>query len=222
MRDEFGEEMSEASLWRLANEYACLNEWKTLGTCLGLDDNDICAIESRYLIRDGLKECFYQCMLTWHLRQPENCSLSYFFKVLKRLNKPIEFIERLEERLINKSIARTNDSKRMLEMYAKRVDNAVNSLGEVKLDESHLWLASASLAPQWKTVARNLGLTELDLISIELKHMLADGVRECCYQSLLLWSQISYEHANLAYLCSSLIQMKFNLFAKQLLEQLLV
>jgi hypothetical protein len=71
---------------------------------------------------------------------------------------------------------------------------------------------------EWKTISRNLNLTELDLISIEMKYMQTDGIRECCYQSLLKWSQFFYEQTSLESLCLSMIQMNLNLYAKQLLE----
>ena len=77
------------------------------------------------------------------------------------------------------------------------------------------------MAQEWKSIGRGLNLSELDLANINLKYS-SEGIRECCYQTLILWNQIYYETSHLEYLCLNLIEMKFNLFAKKMIEQCLI
>lgn len=213
-------ELDEKYLWLITSKYERLNEWKLISIALGLEISDVQIIQAKYLISDGLKECFYQCLLKWRLKQPEHCYLDYFLNILKhKLNKSNEFIMNLKQQLANTSTQTAND---MLQLYLTSLQNKrdlnVAKL-QLKLEEKELWLASGLIFQEWKTISRSLNLTELDLVQIEHKHMQSDGIRECCYQALLKWSQFYYEQTSLEYLCLLLIEMKFNLYAKQLLEE---
>lgn len=211
------DDMNEKDLWNLTNKYSDLSDYKELSLGLGLEKNDVLIIESKYLSRDGLKECFYQCLLTWRLQMPENCSLEYFIQVLENnLNKDAEFIQQLTSRvLLESSVAKNQNA---LNSYMKKIGKE-GHLAEFKLEEIDLWKASELMAQEWKSIGRGLNLTELDLANIELKYSSTEGIRECCYQTLILWNQVYYEKSNLEYLCLSLIEMKFNLFAKKMIEQ---
>lgn len=210
--------MTEAQLWKLTNTYSCLNDYKQLALGLGLEENDVSVIDSKHLIRDGIKECFYQCLLTWRLQVPENCSLATFFRVLiERLEKSDQFIADFKQRLSSSDSEKT---KTILGLYAAKHGVEYEKIKAVKLAESHLWEASSIMAREWRTIGRVLGLSELDLSSIEVKYLFTDGIRECCYQMLLLWLECSYDQADLECLCMGLIDMKLNLFAKQIIEKL--
>lgn len=222
-------EMNEKFLWLIANNYDNLSEWKAVAiNGLGLQLSDTQNIEARNLIADGLKECFYQCLLKWRVKEPENCYFNYFLGVilLSKLNKPCEMVYSLRDNILNASKAtklhEENAISRLRFYLTSLVNKKTTAINEnklkTKLDENDLWSASGYLFQEWKTICRNLNLTELDLISIEMKHMQTDGIRECCYQSLLKWSQFFYEKTSLESLCLSLIQMNLNLYAKQLLE----
>ena len=213
------DDMNEKELWNLTNKYSDLSDYKELSIALGLDKNDVSTIESKYLNREGLKECFYQCLLTWRLQRPENCSLEYFVQVLaNKLNKTTEFIKQLTSRILLKS--KEDKNKETLNFYIKMI-GAENRLDVFKLDDNNLWTASKFMAQEWKSIGRGLNLSELDLANINLKYS-SEGIRECCYQTLILWNQIYYETSHLEYLCLNLIEMKFNLFAKKMIEQCLI
>lgn len=210
-------DMSEKHLWNLANSYAALNEYKEIAIGLGVDETDILITESKYLVRDGLKECFYQCLLTWRLNQPENCSLEYFCQVLKnKLHRDDDQIEKFLKKLTEANSESSNQKNlNKLKSYGLKSDE-----NKVKLSESDLWDASSFMAHEWKAIGRSLNLSEIDLKSIEAKYLFNDGIRECCYQTLLLWSQVLYENSTLECLCLNLLNMKFNLFAKQIIENI--
>ena len=218
-------EMNEKHLWLIADSYPNLNEWKEVSLELGLESSDIQIIQARYMLSDGLKECFYQCLLKWRLKKPEYCYLNYFLNIIKfKFNESNEQISKLKEIILTTSSSSMSQSAAMLKFYLKNLEQKKKSkLNEstlkMKLGESHLWSASGLIFQEWKAISRNLSLNELDLVSIETKHMQFDGIRECCYQSLLKWSQYFYEHSSLEDLCLCLIQMKFNLYAKQLVEE---
>ena len=209
-------DMNEGQLWDLACKYGRLNEYRSVALALGVDETDIQIIESKHLARDGLKECFYQCLLTWRLNQPDSCSLERFADTLAtQLEKCESFVEELKQRLVAADSGISGHAV-VLEQYLGKYGVG----GEVKLDEGHFWDASGLMAQHWKQIGRSLGLRELDLTTIEARYLFTDGIRECCYQALLLWSQVACEAASLEYLCLRLIGMKFNLFAKQLIEMI--
>ncbi len=196
-----------------------MKEYRDISVGLGLDENEISIVESKYLARDGLKECFYQCLLTWRLQEPENCTLNYFLQVLERkVNKSNEFIEQLKHRLEFTDIEKNQNT---LNLYLNKFLLNAEEIN-IKLEESHLWEASGIMAQQWKTIGRSFGLSEIDLYSIEAKCLFTEGIRECCYQMLLQWSQCFYEQSNFENLCLGLIGMKLNLLAKKFIELIFV
>ena len=217
-------EMNEKCLWSIANHYDNLNEWKKISIILGLEICDVQMIQAKYLISDGLKECFYQSLLKWRLKEPENCYLNYFLnKLYMNLNKTFDFINKLKDDITSKK-TKNKTIFNMFQFYLTGLERKYEICLDkkkvsIKLNENQLWSASAFIFQEWKAISRTLNLNELDLISIETKYLQSDGIRECCYQSLLKWSQFYYEETSLENLCLSLIQMKFNLYAKQLLEE---
>lgn len=211
--------MSETYLWHLANKYSDLKEYCKIAVGLGLEENEISIIESKHLARDGLRECFYQCLLTWRLQNPENCTINYFLQMLEqKIDKPKEFIEQLKNRLDCNDL---DKNRSILNVYLKQIMFDAEKIVGIKLEESHFWEASGIMAQQWKNIGRSLGISEIDLFSVENKYLSTDGIRECCYQMFLLWSQCYYEKSNLEFLCLGLIEMKLNLFAKQFIELIL-
>lgn len=214
------EGMNERQLWTLACKYSNLSEYRSIALALGVDGTDVQVIEAKYLMRDGPRECLYQCLLTWRLNQPDSCSLEQFMETLSiKLNKSDEFIQGLKQQIL--AIEDCSQYKEILEQYlSKYLSSSLvgSDKCDMKLDEGHLWDASGLMAQHWKFIGRNLGLSELDLGTIEAKYLFTDGIRECCYQTLLLWSQVFYSQATLENLCLRLIGMKFNLFAKQVIE----
>lgn len=211
------EDMSERQLWTLACKYSSLSEYRLIALALGVDETDVQVIEAKYLMRDGPRECLYQCLLTWRLNQPDSCSLEQFMETLSiKLNKSDEFIQGLQEQI--STIEDYGQYKVILEQYLGKYGLVGLDKCDMKLGEGHLWDASGLMAQHWKLIGRNLGLSELDLGTIEARYLFTDGIRECCYQTLLLWSQVFYSQASLEYLCLRLIGMKFNLFAKQVIE----
>ncbi len=206
MNEEY-EEMNERDLWILACEYPALSEWKKVAIdCLDLDGNDLFNIECKYLIRDGIKECFYQSLLLWRLRDPENCNKSYFLKRLSNHYNVNDF-----------SIKKQPNENQSFE------NKLANGYGKRILDEDELWKVSEVLAMEWKPIARYLGVSELELKNIEFKYIMNEndasgGMRECCYQSLLIWSQQNYDNASLDKLLLAVMQLKYNLFVKQIIR----
>lgn len=252
------QEMNEKHLWSLTLNYDNLNEWKSIASLLNLSKQDIDLIEFNYLsARDGLRECFYQCLLKWRLIQPENCYFSYLSKLLVlKLNKTNRFILKLAKSMHvlldenynlfkNESISLLNYYIGILNKYNNKEINLNEfELSKVcaiflwlslkqtqakfifyflkfKLNEKQMWIASDLMCLEWKSISRCLGVLESDIDDIQTKHINNDGIRECSYQSLLLWSQINSNYSNLEHLCLSLFNMRYNLFAKQLLEKLL-
>ncbi len=223
------EELNERHLWLLTNTYDNLDEWKMLAVRLGLTKQDIDVIEFSYSSSfDGLRECFYQCLLKWRLIQPENCYFTFLCKIIQtKFEKTKEFIENLAQVMFVKerSESRDRECKQILSTYLETLSskhpNSHSFNLNLKLDEKHLWSASELICLEWKSIARCLGLNESDLTDIYMRYARFEGMCECCYQMLLLWSQFYSRNANLEYLCLSLIEMRFNLFAKKLLEQCL-
>ena len=63
-----------------------------------LSEQELLVIEAKYLMKDSLKECFYQMLLKWRLKEPENCYLEYLCKKLKiNMNKFLSSDESEEE-----------------------------------------------------------------------------------------------------------------------------
>ncbi len=128
--------MNEKFLWLIANNYDNLSEWKTVAiTGLGLQLSDVQTIEARYLIADGLKECFYQCLLKWRVKEPENCYLNYFLGVilLVKLKKSSDMVNNLRDNVLNASaepkVHQENASSRLrfyLNSLAKNKTTAIN------------------------------------------------------------------------------------------------
>jgi hypothetical protein len=236
INDCLNEEMSEYHLWLITNSYDNLLEWKDLAASLGLSQQEIQLIESRFINRDGLKECFYQTLLKWRIKEPENCTFANFFQILSvRLSKNADFLASLtksvsefvrkseldefkSERPVLKSYLASLMSKAKKQRVLKSEFESDLALEKVKLEERILWRASELICQEWKSIARALALTESTIFQIESKHLLQDGLRECCYQSLISWSQSLYEKANLEHVCLSLIHASFNLYARQFLE----
>lgn len=225
------QELSEKHLWLLTNAYDHLSEWKSLAMSLNLSRQDIDLIEFNYLnSQDGLRECFYQCLLKWRLIQPENCHFSFLCNLLvsKKFNKPSVLIESLAKsmlpsNLLNETYNYAEYNKRSFENYRAMIGPKSNCVETSLfcLNEKHLWTSSEIICLEWKSIARGLGLNESSIADIHLRYARFEGLRECCYQSLLVWSQIDSSNANLEYLCLALIEMRFNLFAKKLLETFL-
>ncbi|CAF0823298.1 unnamed protein product [Brachionus calyciflorus] len=187
--------LDDKILWIISNEYENLNEWKTLGNSLGLSAQDILLIEHKY--KNDLLECFYQCLLKWRLRQPENCNWKFLSKFLK----------------LNQSILESKNSRNYLEkmLESKQIDN-------LKLSEKFFWFASDLTCENWKSLGRFLGLKESTLNQIESKYNQSEGLRECCYQMFLIWSEQFYSDAYLHNFCLKLIDMNFKFYAVELLE----
>ena len=75
-----------------------LANWKLTGKLLNLSEQELLVIEAKYLMKDSLKECFYQMLLKWRLKEPENCYLEYLCKKLKiNMNKFLSSDESEEE-----------------------------------------------------------------------------------------------------------------------------
>ena len=87
-----------------------------------------------------------------------------------------------------------------------------------KLNEKYLWRLSEIICQDWKSIGRYLGLKEFLLAQIESKYANQDGIRECCYQMLLVWFENFNHQAYLEQFCTKLIQMNFNLYAKESIE----
>jgi hypothetical protein len=51
-----------------------------LGKNLSLTQQELLVIETKYLVKDSLKECFYQMLLRWRLKEPENCYFEFLYK----------------------------------------------------------------------------------------------------------------------------------------------
>ena len=204
----FNNELTEKQLWIITNNYENLSDWKRICLTLGLTAQDVQCIESQYLQYEGLKECFYQSLLRWRMREPENCYLAYFNQVLAfRLGVD----SRQTSRLANE-LTKGQESER----------EQPGRDPTPPLSQKQLWTASGLLSKDWKEIARScLDLNESDICSIERVHLASEGPRECSYQSLLLWSEsCSRPSASLSVLCSKLAEHKFKLYARQLLNLL--
>jgi hypothetical protein len=220
-------ELTEQQLWLIATNYSDLANWKLIASGLGVNQRDLSLIEADYLQAagsGGVCECLYQSLLRWRLQQPENCSMAYFTQILTfkvGLHSDDEIHRLLDLLTTDERVKqlKNKQNEQCLQFYVKSLNVNNNDLLKMKLNEKHLWKASAFLFQEWKSIGRHLNLTELDLISIESKHLKDDGLRECCYQSLLHWSQISILPPNLEQLSLNLINMRFNLYARQLIAE---
>ena len=133
-----------------------------------------------------------------------------------KLDKSVEFVNDFKSRLVCGTDLVKN--RAMLDLYCK---DSIGSFGN-KLGESDLWVASGIMAEKWRWIGRGLGLAESELISIEAKFMEREGMRECCYQMMLVWSQSCWEEASVEGLCMGLIEMKLNLFSRQFVEAIVI
>lgn len=205
------EELSEKHLWLLTNAYDSLTDWRQLAAMLQLTKQDIDLIEFNYLKNlDGLKECFYQTLLTWRLQSPENCNFSFLSKVLRQMAKSLGFCQMLAESMFDQKCS----AKKILANYNSDAKTVATGL----LSEKQLWSVSEVIGSQWKSVGRSLDLAESSLSDVEARYARFEGARECCYQMLLLWSQCYADRCTLEYLCLSLIDMRFNLYARQIFK----
>ncbi|RNA19464.1 hypothetical protein BpHYR1_016507 [Brachionus plicatilis] len=182
-------ELSELSLWKLANRHENLLQWKNLAAELGLKKSEIQEIESKFKLKDGLVECLYQVLLKWRLKSPDRCSIKY-----------------LESKLDLELFDETKCEK-MMSAYEKLFLENEAKLESIELNEKILWEISDNVCAEWKSIGRYLGLKESDIYEIEIK----DGLRECCYQALLKWWHQTNDH-HLKYLCLSLIKQSFNYY----------
>lgn len=191
-------ELDDKALWTITNEYDTLDDWKSLAKCLGLSNQDILLIEHKY---DDLLECFYQMLIRWRLRQPENCNWNYLSKIInQKFNKSIHL-----------------DTKKDSLVYHSKLC-ALKSIDNVRLNEKLMWLVSDFMCENWKSIGRYLGLKESNLIQIETSYLSNDGLRECCYQMMLAWSQQFSSEAFVKNFSLKLIDMNFKFYAKQLLD----
>jgi hypothetical protein len=179
-------------------------------------------IESMYLNKDGLRECFYQMLLKWRLRSPENCNFAYLLKTFRGYFKDdIKFtslIRSLTARIRGDAVKLEEAKFRFyVDKYAIS-NNLKEKLMDFQFNEKHLWNASNYIFQEWKVLGRYLSLSENDIYLIESKYFLKEGTRECCYQVLLKWREFNPEECNLNYLCKKLIQLNLNLFVCQLIE----
>lgn len=187
-----------------------------------LNNQEILMIESKYMTKDGLKECFYQMLLKWRLHSPENCNFAYLLKIIREHVKDdiafTSFIRSLTSKIRGDNL-KYQDSKFLfyLEKYANN-DDLKEKLMNFQLSEKNLWNASSYVFQEWKVLGRYLSLSENDIYSIESKYLFKEGLRECCYQVLLKWREFNPKECNLIYLCKKLIQLNLNLFVCQLLE----
>lgn len=218
------QELDEKSLWLIANEYDNLLEWKRLAARLGLTRQDIQIIESKYLHKDGIVECLYQVLLKWRVREPENSSFAYFKNVLMQSrkllkNKKEKFFLKIDKIQENNSI---NNEKNInkLRFYIKllNLESRIGDLANIKLSQKDLWFISGLVCGEWRSISRVLELNENQISQIEAKYLSTDGLRECCYQSLLTWSEIFNEKTNLEEICLTLLSQNLNLYLKKLLE----
>ena len=219
------EELDERQLWLIANEYdKPLSEWKLVAEALGVSEQDVECIE--HVHARAPKECLYQTLLKWRLREPDNCQLAYLSRVLAnaaQLHKSSELVARVQKRAADSPSDAHN--KATLSAYLKKArrssmcdgDDALEARSK-RLDERQLWRTSELLYAEWKSVGRVLGVREAELAQIECRHANVEGMRECCYQTLLAWSQVNNDKCTLEHLCLAMLHMRFNLFAKKLVQ----
>lgn len=192
-------ELSELNLWKLANRHENLMEWKKIALELELKNSQIQEIESKFKLKDGLVECLYQVLLKWRLKNDQTYTIEYI------------------ESKLNLNDFNEINCEEMLNVYEKLFFESPTSLDSIKLNDKILWEISDYICVEWKSIARYLGIKESDICEIEIKYFYKDGLRECCYQALLKWSQLTNEF-NLKYLCKIFIQQSFNYYAKKLIE----
>ncbi|RNA43765.1 hypothetical protein BpHYR1_031298 [Brachionus plicatilis] len=191
-------QLDDRALWTIANEYEPLDDWKSVAKCLALSNQDILLIEHKH---HDLLECFYQMLVRWRLRQPENCNWNFFSKkICQKFGKPIWHGAKKEPLVYFNQIA-----------GQKPIEN-------VRLNEKVMWQVSDFMCEHWKSIGRYLGLRESTLVQIESKYLSVDGLRECCYQMMLTWSQQFSSEAFVKTLSIKLIEMNFNFYAKELLD----
>ena len=220
-------ELNEKDLWMLVNKYDDLFEWELIGTQLGLSRTDLQIIKYEHLDKidlGGLRECLYQVFLKWRMYEPENSNLNYLLKFFKtKLNKTNEFIDNIKNSLSNKvnknSVDLMNNYLKCL-IELKKDSCKYDSDLHVYLNESELWKASEILSMDWKSIGRYLGISESELKNIQIMYLRTDGLRECCYQTLLLWSEQFNDQTYLDNLCTFLIELRYNFYAKKLIENI--
>ena len=74
--------LNEKNLWH-ASGYV-FQEWKSIARSLLLSENDICLIDDKYYLKDGLRECCYQMLIKWRELYPNEC---YFYNLCLKLVK---------------------------------------------------------------------------------------------------------------------------------------
>jgi hypothetical protein len=116
--------LSEIELWYLVELNGNLENWKFIGKLLSLTDQELLVIESKYLAKDCLKECFYQMLLKWRLKEPENCYLEYLCKKLEiNVNKFVSF---------KKSVDTDDDlSEQRFQSYFNRYFHKLENIDEI-------------------------------------------------------------------------------------------
>ena len=71
---------------------------------MSLTEQELLIIETKYLAKDSLKECFYQMLLKWRLKEPENCYLEHLCKKLQmNVNKFNNFKRTFDEDELTKN-----------------------------------------------------------------------------------------------------------------------
>ncbi len=86
--------MSEKNLW-YASEYL-FQEWKSIARYLSLSENDICLIDNKYYLKDGLRECCYQMLVKWRELFPNDCFLYNLCLKLIKINLNLYVCQLLE------------------------------------------------------------------------------------------------------------------------------
>ena len=74
--------LTEKILWHASG--FLFQEWKPIARCLLLTENDICLIDTKYYLKDGIRECCYQMMIKWRELCPNIC---YFYNLCLKLIK---------------------------------------------------------------------------------------------------------------------------------------
>ncbi len=202
-------------------------------------------IETKYTV-DGIKECFYQMLLKWRLKSPENCNLQYLMAVLKSGFKFNADVDHLVASVFDTQC----DNNHKIEFYlnylkssgdfrfeTNEIKQKINQVGfgkfknknvfifqkfgffpkQLKLNQNDLWKVSSFIFTEWKSIGRYLGLNESALVLIEAKYLAKDGLRECCYQSLLQWNESNGSFYFLR-LVQILFEQNLNFYALKLFE----
>ena len=84
---------------------------------MDLNEQDLIVIEAKYMLKDGIKECFYQMLLKWRLKTPENCVVSHLYEMM------LSNTHLFQQSSVNKIIDSINNRLDKINEFNQNIEN---------------------------------------------------------------------------------------------------